>query len=110
MSDDAKDEDELLAQVAGGDMRALEALYHRMRVQVFAVALAVTGDRGTAEDVMQDTFVRVYSGTPGYRPESRARAWLLTIARHPFSQRAPGSPRPGPPHRPYPCAPTLAEG
>src|SRR4029077_14211598 len=55
MSDDATDEDELLAQVAGGDMRALEALYRQMRVQVFAVALAVTGDRGTYEDVMQDT-------------------------------------------------------
>lgn len=70
MSDDATDEDELLAQVAGGDMRALEALYRRMRVQVFAVALAVTGDRGTAEDVMQDTFVRVYSGhrATGPRP------------------------------------------
>ena len=80
MSDDAKDEDKLLAQVAGGDMQALEALYHWMRVQVFAVALDVTGDRGTDEDVIQDTFVRVYSGTPGYWPESRARAWLLTIA------------------------------
>ncbi len=32
MSDDAEDEDELLAQVARGDMRALEALYRRMRV------------------------------------------------------------------------------
>lgn len=82
MSDDAGDEDELLAQIAGGDMRALEALYRRMRVGVFAVALAVAGDRGTAEDVMQDTFVRVYSAAPGYRPESRARAWVLTIARH----------------------------
>src|SRR5215467_5172648 len=70
---DAGDEDEL---------RALEALYRRMRVRVFAVALAVAGDRGIAEDVMQDTFVRVYSAAPGYRPGSRARAWVLTIARH----------------------------
>jgi DNA-directed RNA polymerase specialized sigma24 family protein len=68
MSDDAGDEDELLAQIAGGDMRALEALYRRMRVQVFAVALAVAGDRGTAEDVVQDTFVRAYSAAPQYRP------------------------------------------
>jgi RNA polymerase sigma-70 factor (ECF subfamily) len=63
-------------------MRALGVLYRGMRVQVFAVALAVIGDRGTAEDVMQDTFVRVYSAAPGYRPESRGRAWVLTIARH----------------------------
>ena len=45
-----------------------------LRVPVFAVALAVAGDRSTAEDVLQDTFVRVYAATPGYRPESRARA------------------------------------
>jgi RNA polymerase sigma factor (sigma-70 family) len=82
MSDDAGDEDALLAQIAGGDMRALEALYRRMRVQVFAVALAVAGDRATAEDVVQDTFVRIYSAAPRYRPGSRARAWMLTIARH----------------------------
>src|SRR5215831_3968164 len=82
MVDGPGDEDELLRQVAGGDMRALEALYRGMRVRVFAVALAVTGDRGVAEDVMQDTFVRVYSAAPAYRPGSRARAWVLTIARH----------------------------
>jgi RNA polymerase sigma factor (sigma-70 family) len=82
MDDGAWDEDELMRQVAGGDMRALEALYHALRVRVFAVALAVTGDRGLAEDVMQDTFVRVYSSALGYRPEGKVRAWVLTIARH----------------------------
>ena len=82
MSDDARGEDELLRQIAGGDMRALEALYRGMHVRVFAVALAVVGDRSLAEDVMQDTFVRVYSAAPGYRPQSRARAWVLAIARH----------------------------
>ena len=82
MNDDARDEGDLLRQVAGGDIRALETLYHALRVRVFAVALAVTGDRGMAEDVMQDTFVRVYSSAPGYRPEGKARAWVLMIARH----------------------------
>jgi hypothetical protein len=42
MSDAAGDD--LLAQIAGGDMRALELLYREMGVQVFAVALAVTGE------------------------------------------------------------------
>ena len=78
MSDDAGDD--LLAQIAGGDMRALELLYREMRVPVFAVALAVVGDRGTAEDVLQDTFVRVYAAAPEYRPESRARAWVQAHA------------------------------
>jgi RNA polymerase sigma-70 factor (ECF subfamily) len=82
MSDDAWDEDELLQQIADGDMRALEVLYRAMRVRVFVVALAVTGERVMAEDVMQDTFVRIYHGAPGYRPGTRARAWVLMIARH----------------------------
>jgi len=82
MSDEARNEDELLRHIAGGDMRALEALYRVMRVRVFAVALAVAGDRGTAEDVTHDTFVRVYAAAPGYAPGSRARAWVLTITRH----------------------------
>jgi len=68
MSDDTWDEDELLQQIADGDMRALEALYRAMRVRVFAVALTVTGERVMAEDVMHDTFVRIYHGAPGYRP------------------------------------------
>jgi hypothetical protein len=38
MDDDAWDEDELMRQVAGGDMRALETLYNALRVRVFAVA------------------------------------------------------------------------
>ena len=41
MSADAGDEDTLLTQIAGGDMRALETLYRLMRVRVLAVALAV---------------------------------------------------------------------
>jgi RNA polymerase sigma-70 factor, ECF subfamily len=80
--DDAWDEDLLLRQVADGDMPALEALYRAMHVPVFAVALAVTGDRRMAEDVMQDAFVRIYHGAPGYQPGTRARAWVLKIARH----------------------------
>jgi len=75
------DEDELLRQIANGNMRALEALYRVMRVRVFAVALTVVCDPNTAEDVVQDTFVRVYSAARGYRPGSSARAWVLTIAR-----------------------------
>jgi RNA polymerase sigma-70 factor, ECF subfamily len=82
MSDDRVNEDELLRQIASGSMPALEALYRGMRVPVFAVALAATGDRSMAEDVTQDTFVRVYSAAGRYRPGSRPRACVLTTARN----------------------------
>ncbi len=82
MSDEAEDEDALVQRIAEGDLRALETLHDMMRVRVFGVALAVAGDRSIAEDVVQDTFVRVYGAAAGYRPGTRAGSWVVTIARH----------------------------
>jgi RNA polymerase sigma-70 factor, ECF subfamily len=77
-----REEDSLLQRVAAGDMSALETLYRSMSLRVFAVALAITGDPGAAEDLVQDTFVRAYCAASSYRPGSSPRAWLLTITRH----------------------------
>ena len=44
--------DALVSRMAGGDVDALEALYGELRVPVFAVALAVVGDRAAAEDLL----------------------------------------------------------
>jgi RNA polymerase sigma-70 factor (ECF subfamily) len=82
MSDNAEEEDALLRRISEGDVRALEALHAIMRVRVFGMALAVAGDRSTAEDVVQDTFVRVYRAAASYQPGTRARSWVLMIARH----------------------------
>jgi RNA polymerase sigma-70 factor (ECF subfamily) len=76
------DFDSALASVAAGEIEALEHLYRGLRVAVFAVALAVVGDRPSAEDVVHDTFVRVYEQADRYRPGTRARAWVLAIARN----------------------------
>lgn len=76
------EQDAALRAVAAGDLRALERLYSDLRVSVFAVALAVVRDRATAEDVLHDTFVRVCEHAGSYRPGTRPRAWVLTIARN----------------------------
>lgn len=72
----------LLGAIATGDMAALEQLYRALRVPVYAVALAITADRGTAEDISQEVFERVYRFAGTYRPGSQPRAWVLTIARN----------------------------
>jgi RNA polymerase sigma-70 factor, ECF subfamily len=72
----------MLRGVADGDMAALERLYRALRVPVFAVALSVLGDRRLAEDVLHDTFVRVWERADGYRAGTKPRAWVAAIARN----------------------------
>src|SRR5262245_41959100 len=59
--DDAYIEDErLLERVAAGDLPALEQLFARYQRQVYQLALGVTRDAETAEEVLQDTFYRLH--------------------------------------------------
>jgi RNA polymerase sigma-70 factor (ECF subfamily) len=71
-----------LAAVAGGDVEALEVVYRELRVPVFAAALAILRDRAPAEDVLQETLVRVYDHAGDYRAGTRPAAWVLAIARN----------------------------
>lgn len=68
--------------VRTGDLRAFQVLYERYHRAVFAFALRSLGDRGTAEDVLQETFLRVFARRPEYRPVAAFRTWLFTIARN----------------------------
>jgi RNA polymerase sigma-70 factor (ECF subfamily) len=76
------DLDSALASIATGEVEALERVYRSLRVAAFAVALAVVGDRPSAEDVVHDTFVRVCEQAESYHAGTRARAWVLAIARN----------------------------
>jgi RNA polymerase sigma-70 factor (ECF subfamily) len=76
------DAEAALEAIAAGDMVALEWLYRELRVPVFAVALAITADRGLAEDVLQEAFERVHTHAHTYRPGTRPRAWVVAIARN----------------------------
>ena len=76
-------DEELLALIAHGDEYALGALYDRYGRIVYAIALRVTHDRQTAEEVTQDVFQIVWQQTASFRATSGTlRAWITAIARH----------------------------
>jgi RNA polymerase sigma-70 factor (ECF subfamily) len=76
-------DDELLALVARGDEAALGVVYDRYGGLVYTIALRVTGDRQTAEEVTQDVFQSVWQSAGGYQSGRGAcAAWLAGIARH----------------------------
>ncbi len=74
--------DATLLQVASGNRQALTELYEAARVPVYAAALSLLKSPEDAQDVTQDTFVRIWEQAASYRPRGSAMAWILTIARN----------------------------
>lgn len=76
--------DETLAmQVARGNSAALEVLYDRYASIVLGISLKVTGDQGLAEDVLQETFWRVWQSAATYQSQLGSfTGWLFRIARN----------------------------
>lgn len=58
-----------------------EELFDRHHLTVFRYLRRVTGDKELAEDLTQETFVRVIRGLETYDPRDRDLAWLLRIAK-----------------------------
>jgi RNA polymerase sigma factor (sigma-70 family) len=80
---------ELIQRAAGGDRSAFEDLYRRYARPVFGLALRRLGDRGRAEDAVQETFASVWRSAATYRPERGPGApWLYAVARNAIVDRA----------------------
>jgi len=76
-------DDALLAGVASGDRDATLAFVRRFQRAVFGCALAIVGDRGRAEDVAQEAFVRAWRHADVYDVRRGSVAtWLLAITRN----------------------------
>ena len=72
----------LLESIAKGDQEALAALYDHARGAVYGLALSYLKNGHDADDIAQDTFVRVWEKAPLYRPQGSPMAWILTIAKN----------------------------
>jgi RNA polymerase sigma-70 factor (ECF subfamily) len=72
-----------MGRMAAGDETALAALYDRHGRLVMSVALAVVGDRATAEEVTLDVSLRVWQNAATYDPAlSKVPTWLTRLARN----------------------------
>jgi RNA polymerase sigma-70 factor (ECF subfamily) len=79
---------DLLARVADGDRGAFDVLYGRYARSVFGLALRRLGDRGRAEDAVQETFAAIWRSAHSYRPErGPAAPWLYAVARNAIIDR-----------------------
>ena len=74
------DDDELIAAMAGGDDTALRELFAR-HAPWLAARLRPILPAAEVEDVLQESFLAVWRGAGGYRPEGSPGGWLWGITR-----------------------------
>ena len=70
---------ELVARGRNGDDAALGALVTRHHAAAYRVAVSITRDEDTAQDVVQDAFLKAFRALEGFRGDAGFRTWLLTI-------------------------------
>lgn len=71
----------LVARARRRDAQAFEELYRQHHRRVYALALRLARDRGRAEELTQEAFVRAWVALPGFRGDSSFGTWLhgLTV-------------------------------
>ena len=67
---------------AAGDVRAFETLVRTYQAPVWRFLRRLLGDDGLAEDVTQETFVRVHQKLRTFNNRSRFSSWVFAIARN----------------------------
>lgn len=79
---DEKDWVALVRAMAAGDQRALRELYGRVSRLVFTLAMRISNDRATAEELTADVFHEAWRRAPAYDPEDgTVIGWMMNIAR-----------------------------
>ena len=73
----------LLEATSRGDRAAFRALYEAVAPKLFGVVLRITRSRPTAEEVLQETFIKIWQNAERFTPEvGQPMAWLTSIARN----------------------------
>jgi RNA polymerase sigma-70 factor (ECF subfamily) len=85
----------LIERVADGDREAFDELYRRYARPVLGLALRRLGDRGRAEDALQDAFGAIWRSAGSYDSRrGEGGAWLYTVARNAIVDGARRKPEP----------------
>jgi RNA polymerase sigma-70 factor (ECF subfamily) len=76
------DRAKLAQALRGGDPGVLDDLIAKYQHRLFRYLLSLTGNRATAEDIFQETWLRVLERGHQYRAQWKFEVWLFSIARH----------------------------
>jgi RNA polymerase sigma-70 factor (ECF subfamily) len=77
---DGDDDVRLMLAVRAGDASAFDALFRRWSAPLLRYVDRMVRDPAAAEELVQETFLRLYRARERYEPEARFSTWLYTIA------------------------------
>lgn len=75
-------ESQLVAQYLAGDENALEILIARHLKIVYAFIFRFLNNPSDAEDVTQETFIKVWKNIKKFKPDKNFKTWILSIAKN----------------------------
>lgn len=79
MTDHIPSDADLMARLARGDISAIGHLARKYQNRVLEIAFRTLGHWDLAEDVAQETFLRVYRAAKTYQPQAKFTTWLYRI-------------------------------
>ena len=82
-------EHELVERCRQGDETAFRELVDQYKGLVFAIVARSIPNRGRAEELAQDVFLKVHKGLPYFRGEARLSTWIYRIVVNALSQERP---------------------
>jgi RNA polymerase sigma-70 factor (ECF subfamily) len=71
---------DLFAKVAADDDQAFALFVERYKGRLYNFIVRIIAEKETAEDILQDTFLRVYNQRKNYSPDFALSTWVYTIA------------------------------
>jgi RNA polymerase sigma-70 factor (ECF subfamily) len=81
-SSNAEFDAECIRRILAGEKHLFHDLIRPCERSIFFLLLSLLGDEGEAEDVAQETVIKVYLNLHLFRGESQFRTWVLSIARN----------------------------
>lgn len=78
----------LFSQIQQGDNAAFEKLYYLTYKPLYAFVLSLTMNKEDAEDIMQETYIKIRGACHLYKSPGNPMAWIMKIAKNIFLMKA----------------------
>ncbi len=79
---DKLSDEKLLLRVAPGDKEAFQRLYQNTDKTKYGFILSILRNPQDAEEIMQETYLKIWTSAAGYKSQGKPLAWMFTIARN----------------------------
>lgn len=79
---DRMSDEKLLLMVARGDEKAFHQLYQNTDRTIYSFILSITRNPQDAEELMQETYLKIWTSAGSYHSQGKPLAWMFTIARN----------------------------